>query len=721
MATEESLRNRLIRRVRAPLLEALATRYGAPPGPACLEVALNVLRSGHLAASDLNGLAGDPLAEAEQLWMRDQWARACQAVLDSEPVQDCAQVIQAREAGPGQPAFDDFLATCWERLQFRARRGLFSDKPKLAELLEDDWLRELAEDRLFRTYSEAQDTLQRLRGIKEPEPQEDDSAAKTQTNPLSRNRSPKKPASGHHFQDALMDYDPELHGHWKDFLKKRFGWKLQDAARALDSGPDWEPLAPNDQDLEQATDPHWYPNEPNPPVSPSCETADHKLTVLALRFSEVRKRLRDRLINQDQTPTQGHPTARQVENERIADESLAVLEISYTAYVDPETYSEATRRLTPSLAERFELESWIELLQTRLEETPGNERAKTPRFDPLKNPAKELASLIQRWAEFLGRANPKEAAAIRAELEQAAAAGQSLPWTELTQQQETALELAAQTLPAADRRSVVRVLITLLGACVSRPALDELRDDYHDSVLLCRRLVEQLGEARNEQTVLEALLEKQKQHASEWDIRLTDVGQAEQLGRQLAFAPKTVSDAERAEVKELEATLEADNRRLRAQALSSGRRRELEFKCFQLAQQFRPVEAFETELKNLERRINPALRQDQRLVPPALLETFRRRMLLARVTLASVRLANAEQRVERLHGPDSNLRRYEWGEKFKEPDLTSPDIKDRPHRFWRRSQRNVMRLLPGMGQAMVSRRLGDITEPLPSRKDTSGA
>jgi hypothetical protein len=307
-----------------------------------------------------------------------------------------------------------------------------------------------------------------------------------------------------------------------------------------------------------------------------------------------------------------------------------------------------------------------------------------------------LETVIQGWAKVLANARPDRSAAGHV--------------AELRAAVDLAPRIVAEKTPPADLVAAARQSVALVKACAAHPLLDELRCDYLHAERLRRDEEDRLKNAYAEQIEKEQTLVNHVREAKGSGIMARLVEDARQLGFTLHEAPSPASPDERARIRELDGLLLQDDelRKKRRGALDSHARRRLEYEYFGLALKVRPVNALEREIEYLDRRIRAGQvinEQGETLAPPATLATLARQVRLHAVTLAALRFSLARQLVENLRGPDGNLNRYRLRKKFKEPDQTPPVRQDRSDRFWVRAQKEVQRILPGLSQPTVARRL----------------
>jgi hypothetical protein len=669
MAPDESLRERLVRRVTGELPHALQAAFGEAVGDQTLPVALNVLRFDHLAESDLV-----PWLEDEAGWLARRWPKVCAAIIAAEPVADCADLLRARTAGPGTVEFEDFRASNWARWQGRQQLreedeeddGVFANQHQRQAV-------ELAQARLFQTIEEAQATLHRLR----------DGTVSDRAGGPPPLLGYRGKTSGHCFQDALLDYDPARGGYWRRFLERRFALKLKDARRALPVEPPWEPIPehggkPAGADGPEAGSDGEVTDEAMAEGATAIAAAEPGLA--AEPFQEIRRRLW-----QQQSAARAAAKAE-------ADQSLAIFELTYTSWIDPATYSPPTVAGVATVTDRLSKEAEL----SRLQATWWPAVAGTPPWNELQSPETAVPRLVKAWTSLLAAGTPPEdqaavQAALRAELQ--SAAGQP-PETD-----------CPRNIPQAARCCVARA-----AQLAQFPALDKLRRDFAEAEALFRGETDRLTFALAEQTKCDETLQRKLAEDLAQPIPRRQIKQALQEGYWLHHNRKPATPEDAARIKELIRVLAEDDR-LRAaggKALPARARRRLEFELFERSLKSRPVDALEREIRFVQRLLKEGETLGDngatRLMPDQL-ATLRRRELLLDLTLAASRRAAAEEVVENLRGPDGNLRRYRERKKFREPDQRPPVRQDRSDRFWIRAQKEVMKLLPSLSQSTLSRRL----------------
>lgn len=660
MASDESLRDRLIRRVTGALQSALQTAFGKEIGDQTLPVALNVLRFEHLAESDLS-----PWQEDEAAWCSERWAKVCAAVIAAEPVTDCVAVLRARAAGPGKPEFEDFRTASWTR--WRERQQLREEEEEEDGVFANEHQRravELAEARLFLTIEEAQATLYRLRHGPVYE-------GEGESPPLLGYRGK---TSGHCFQDALLDYDTGLGGYWRRFLDRRFMLKLKDARRALPVEPPWEPFP------DPGDDPGGAPVNSAPVPTPAPST-------IAKSIQKVHRKLCQR-----QSATR--PSAK-----TEADQALAIFELTYTSWIDPATYSRPTVESVATLVDRLAAEGELNRLQSSWWPTVAG----TPPWNELQSPESAVPRLIDAWTSLLSAGTPKKEqadvqATLRAELQ-------------------SATEGPPETDCPGDIRQAARCCVARAAQLARFPALDTLRHDFVEAEELFRWEMERLTIALAEQGKCDNTLQLKITEVRTQAIARHQVHDARQEGYRLHHHRGPAAPGDAARIQELIGVLTEDDR-LRAageKCLGATARRRLEFELFERAQKSRPVEALEREIQFTQRLLNDGEKLGGNGTTALSLEKLtrlRHRKLLLELTLAANRRAAAEETVENLLGPDGNLRRYRERKKYREPDQRPPVRQDRSDRFWIRAQKEVMKWLPGISQPTLSRRLALFEELL---------
>ena len=681
MAPDESLRERLVRRVTGELQPALQAAFGEAVGDQTLPVALNVLRFDHLAESDLASWQEDAAG-----WLAQRWPKVCAAVIAAEPVADCAALLRARAGGPATPEFEEFRAASWARWQERQQLreeddeddGVFANEHQRRAV-------ELAQARLFQTIEEAQATLHRLRhGMV--------SDGEGGPAPLLGYRGK---TSGHCFLDALLDYDPARGGYWRRFLEHRFALKLKDARRALPPEPTWEPIPEHGGNPAAADGPEagLEGEDTDAPLveAPAAAGVTAEPGLVAEPFQEIRRRL-----------WQQRSAARAAAKAE-ADQALAIFELTYTSWIDPATYSPPTVAGVATVADRLGKEA--ELSQLQAAWWPAV--AGTPPWNELQSPETAVPRLVEAWTSLLAAGTPPKdqaavQAALRAELQ--SAAGQP-PETDCPR----------------DARQAARCCVARAAQLARFPALDTLRRDFAEAEALFRGETDRLTFALAEQTKCDETLQRKLAEDLAPPIPRRQIKEALQEGYRLHHNRKPATPEDAARIEELIGVLAEDDR-LRAtggKALPALARRRLEFELFERSLKSRPVEALEREIRFVQRLLKEGKTLGDngatRLTPDQL-ATLRRRELLLDLTLAATRRAAAQEVVENLRGPEGNLRRYRERKKFREPDQRPPVRQDRSDRFWIRAQKEVMNLLPSLcqsiSQSTLSRRLALFEELL---------
>jgi hypothetical protein len=332
MSAEPSLHVRLLKRARKPLAEALAKSYGAGIAPVCVDFAV------HHFGKRLFPLQGDGSAEGDHLqalgeerWWTERSADFIERTVALESVRDCVLAVRARTAGPASPLFNSFLEESFSRLQakLRERQGNMPGK-KISGSPEEDAHRQLAQALLFRPKEDADQLRATLRGKVDHDEEEEAMPSMVRTRKESE-------GSDHHFQEALLKYAPEKRGEWFKFLETRYWLKLRDAADSIGHGPGWSPLPEDDRfkgGVLQVPDPDERPEstpDSSPPFveeAPPASEENHEVGTPKWSF----QKLREEFLNQAKV---GAST----------DESLAIFDLTYTAYINPQAYSDATRRL----------------------------------------------------------------------------------------------------------------------------------------------------------------------------------------------------------------------------------------------------------------------------------------------------------------------------------------------------------------------------------------